>query len=118
MAAPAVDKVWALSVVGVEVLVGRLDRVSVDVDTSVDIGVVAGVEAVVVTVESDVLAVVAVVIPLSGADWDEPGQLKMDVPPGSGGGVLVQVLMSTTLLIWDISLAHCGVLQLWGILAG
>lgn len=120
MAAPAVDTVWALSVipafVGAEVLVGRLDPVSVDVDTSVDMGVVTEAEAVVVTT---VLVVAAVVIPLSGAgDWDGSGQLKMDVPPGNGGGVLVQVLMSTTLPIWDISLVHRGVLQLWDILAG
>lgn len=98
-------------------LVGRLDPVLVDVDVPVDTGMVTEAEVVVVTA---VLVVVAVVvIPLSGAwDWDASGQVKMDVPPGSGGGVLVQVLMSTILLTWDISLAHCGVLQLWDILAG
>lgn len=96
-----------LVLVGAEaLLVGRVDPVSVDValldwEIVPDVGVVTEAGEIVVVAELDVLVVVAVVTPLSDV-WDGSGQLNMDVPPGSGGGVLVQVLMLTTLLTSDI----------------
>lgn len=93
-----------LVLVGAEaLLVGRVDPVSVDValldwEIVPDVGVVTEAGEIVVVAELDVLVVVAVVTDV----WDGSGQLNMDVPPGSGGGVLVQVLMLTTLLTSDI----------------
>lgn len=96
-----------LALVGAEVLlVGRAELVSVDValldwEIVPEVEVVTEAEEIVVVAELDVFTVVAVVIPLSDVR-DGSGQLNMDVPPGSGGGVLVQVLMLTTLLTSDI----------------
>lgn len=130
MAAPAV---WVLSVVPVFVVedaVGDVvgDAVLVElVDTSVGVALLdwgtteavteveAAVAVVVVVAGLDVLVVVVVVgIPLSGVrDWCEPGQLKIDVPPGSGGGVAVQLsMLNTGALTSDMLLAHSGVEQL------
>lgn len=96
-----------LALVGAEVLlVGRAEPVSVDValldwEIVPEVEVVTEAEEIVVVAELDVFTVVVVVIPLSDV-WDGSGQLNMDVPPGSGGGVLVQVSMLTTLLTSDI----------------
>lgn len=121
MAAPAV---WVLPVALV-LVVGDLvgDAVLVEpVDASVDVALLdwglaeaaTEVEAVVVVVAVLDVLVVVVGIPLSGVgDWCESGQLKMDVPPGRGGGVAVQLsMLNTGPPTSDILLAHSGVEQL------
>lgn len=121
MAAPAVDAVWVLSVTLVLVVGDAVgDAVLVEpVDASVDVALLdcelaeAVTEVVVVIAGLDVLVIVVGIL-LSGVrDWCEPGQLKMEVPPGSGGGVAVQLsMLNTGPLTSDILLAHSGVEQL------
>lgn len=74
----------------------------------------AATEAEVVVVVAGLDVVVVVGIPLLGVgDWCESGQLKMDVPPGRGGGVAVQLsMLNTGPLTSDILLAHSGAEQL------
>lgn len=110
-----------VSVVGDAVLAGCVDPVPAEVDNFIDVvlpdwevavDVEAGTEAEVVAGLDELGGFVAVVVLPSG--WDEPGKLGVEVPPGSGSGVAVQLLMlSTGLPTSDILLLHSGVEQLW-----